>query len=847
SVTANFFELGGDSILSIQVVSRAAQAGLHFSVKDLFVAQTIQALALMVKSGVQVVAQQEPITGSMSLLPIQRLFFQDGVDVHHFNQSVMLNTPKGFDESCLISITEQLYQRHDALRMQFVEGQGHYLPLTKDLIDGAVEIKTLSDDDFGDIDTLASDIQRSLSLAEGRLMKVVYIQTHSDEPSEGRLLIVIHHLVVDGVSWRILLEDIENLYGHWQSQTVLKLPAKTSSYQQWGDYLAEYANTPALTQERDYWLAGFECPVYPLANLAVNEGTNEAASEGFAQVDFSLDKTLTEQLLTDSHRPYQTQINELLLAGLLLGIGRWGGGDSIRLDLESHGRDALTDRWDLSQTVGWFTSIYPLTLRYQGESLQDLICAVKESHRAIPHKGIGFGVLKYLKQDSAFASLANSELMFNYLGQFDQVINDSTYFGSATESTGEEMSPNRTPTHGLAMNGMVAGGQLGFTLSFDQAKYHKVAMQALMDTIAVALADIVQHCLTTEQRYYTPSDFGLAKVSQSELNEWQLDKAQGIEDLYPASGMQQGLLFHSMLLSGSYVTQMLLLFSQLDVDIFKQAWQQVVQRHSIFRTAFVGLAQGNAHQLVYCDVELPWLELDLSQLNKSSQQAKVADIQHQDKVKDFIPSKAPLMRMTLIDLGDDEHQLLWSHHHALLDGWCLRMVFGEVTECYRAAKIAQPAKLATVLPYRHYAAWLGEQNQAQAVTYWQTLLADIEAPTPLPLLNNHDNEAKDAQTEVLEFSEAQTQTLVNLAQSTQTTVNVILQAAWGLLLSRFSAQQQVVFGAVTSGRPGDLTGAEDMIGLFINSLPVVLTIDDQASVASYLLTGHRQMVVGEGA
>ena len=862
SISGNFFELGGDSILSIQLVSRAAQAGLHFSVKDLFASQTIEGLALKVKSGAQVVAPQTPVVGELALLPIQRRFFNDPIDLHHFNQSVLLTTPVGFDaggdDSILPRFVSELYQRHDALRMQFTEHQGKWvgthMPLTDDMVKAAVVVKAWPDSEFTGLEAYASEVQRSLNLERGELFRAVYIYPEGATDKSGRLLLVIHHLVVDGVSWRILLQDFETLYNQWQNQQALSLAAKTSSYQQWGQFLADYAHSETLALEQQYWLDGFKVPVTPLADLAVNTGAG-VLSSGLETLSFNLDKQLTTELVSQCNQSYRSQINELLLAGLLLAVNRFGGERAIRLDLEGHGREMLDDSLDLSQTVGWFTSLYPLTLSLgvdsDGDDLPGLINGVKDAYRAIPNKGIGFGVLQ---QSDAFAALADapdSELLFNYLGQFDQVVNAQTAFAAAPEGKGEGESPNRKLTHPLSLNGMVAAGQLGFNLTFDCSRYHREAMQQLMDAFAGALADIVAHCLATEQGAYSPSDFALANVNNEQLALWGVDINRGIEDLYPATGMQQGLLFHSLLESGSYTTQTLLRFKALNIDNFKSAWQQVVQRHSIFRTAFVGLEQANGHQLVYQTAQLPWLHEDLTGLPATEQLAHIELLRQQDQLNHLDPLQAPLMRMMLVDLGDDEVELIWSVHHALLDGWCLPLVFGEVTECYRALQNDQQsdqqndeqAQLGAVLPYRDYAAWLATQDQTAAKDFWTAQLADITAPTPLPLAGKLQGDGVNELS--MTFSASDTATLVSAAQTAHTTVNVMLQAAWALLLSRYGNEQQVVFGAVTSGRPANLPGADKMVGLFINSLPVVLTVDENTALTDYLQTVHQQLIERE--
>jgi non-ribosomal peptide synthase protein (TIGR01720 family) len=568
------------------------------------------------------------------------------------------------------------------------------------MVDSAVMHVTEEIDNFhGSFHDWTTGIQQSLKPQAGEVFKAVYI--HSQKQQTRRLLLVLHHLVVDGVSWRILLQDIDTLYQQWVKQTTLMLPAKTSSYQQWANFLNEYANSETLQQELNHWQAQYATPVKRIRDSQANGGgkyQHEDQSQHHDKsakdaVSFDLTEALTSQLLTQSNQTYRTQINELLLAGLLLGLQDFSGdasGDSsgisaLRIDLEGHGREALTDSLDLSQTVGWFTSLYPLTLHADSHAISEIICAVKEQYRAIPNKGVGFGLLKYLAQDDSLSdSLSNtpaSELLFNYLGQFDQVVNEETLFGGAAGSGGEEMSRNRRASHPLSLNAMVSDGRLQMTLAFEQQDYQQHAMQQQIDSIESSVEAVINHCVSTARGQYTPSDFPLAQVDSQTLNEWQ--QIGDIDDLYPASGMQQGLLFHSMLDSSSYVTQTVLTFEDLQVDLFQQAWQQVVQRHSIFRTAFVGLDAHNAHQLVLADVQLPWQFEDVSGLDSQARQVMLEAIRMADKTRGFTPTQAPLMRMTLIDLGVNDaqqpvQQLVWSHHHALLDGWCIPIVFGEV-------------------------------------------------------------------------------------------------------------------------------------------------------------------------
>ncbi|NQZ12258.1 MAG: AMP-binding protein, partial [Algicola sp.] len=769
-INANFFALGGDSILSIQLVSRAARQDMAFTVKQLFEYQTIETLARFVESQTQHIIDtpQGQVNGELALLPIAHRFFSDPTDLHHYNQSVMLTTPESFDSTWLSTIVEQLYLRHDALRLRFESKEGQWRAshqqLDPAMISQSIELSGERVTDLSAVD----DYQASLSLSAGPLFKAVYFAP------DNRLLLIIHHLVVDGVSWRILLEDIESICADLSQNKTPILPAKTASYQQWGDWLTDYAASDALLAERDYWL---DVVTKIVPDLPCERPTDEGIKlpKNQSKTHFELDQITTEQLLQQAGQAYRTQINELLLAGLLLGMNRWSGNEAIRIDLEGHGRQTL----DLSQTVGWFTSVYPLVLNCAAQDLESVICAVKAQYRAMPNDGIGYGILKYLTKDEALnkglSNAQQADILFNYLGQFDEVFGDDNYLKASTDGTGQTVSPRRKPSHGLEFNGMVSEGKLHFDLSFDANRFTAQAIDTLAGHIQDALNAVVSHCLEPNVGRLTPCDFPQAQINQQQLTHLAADYA--IEDIYPATAMQQGLLFHSDIDSSAYVNQLLLSINDgtsgsLDSQKYRQAWQQVMALHEIFNTAFV---DGNQHQLVLRGVELPWYQQDLSDLSIDEQQQTIEQYRQQDKAAGFDVSKAPLTRVALFCLGKDHWQVLWTHHHALIDGWCLPLLLEQVAASYQGLPLTKPTA------YRHHVNWLASQDTQAAQDFWQQQLADIEQPTPLP--EGKSLNKSGVQTTELTLTQVQTTQLTQLARDTQTTVNVVMQAAWGYLLS----------------------------------------------------------------
>lgn len=867
SVIANFFELGGDSILSIQVASRANKLGYHFTTKDVFTNQTIRELSNLVTKQSTSAVNQDAVTGKINLLPIQQRFLGGDKALHHFNQAVLLKTPQNFEFSSLEAIVEAIYLRHDALRLRFKrkagEWQAFHQPYSKSMLTDSLLSHTLDEDGFSDLPTIADKVQASFDLLNGPLVKVVHFVNNR---KENRILLVLHHLIVDGVSWRILLEDLTQLYNQIQTQKSnsqkLFLPPKTNSYQEWSDFLLSYASSSKLENEKDYWIEALSVTSATVKSDRASESSKLIDSNEdfqYKRCEFNLSKELTKELLHKANKPYRTRINELLMAGLLLGLNRYQGTQSIRIDLENHGRQPLDSDIDLSQTVGWFTTIYPLFLSSNVDEISQLICNVKEQCRRIPDNGIGFGILKYIKKDQEIIKLSESnsaDILFNYLGQFDQVTNKEELFSPASEPAGKTISQEYKFTHSLNLSGIITEGELCFSLNYFHTIFSDKDMNEFMQSFKVALVQVIEHCLTCEG-LFTPADFpllasqGEAKVNQesltqNQLNTWQ--KEYEISDIYPATGMQEGLLFHSELEAGSYVNQMQLTFDHgINLEHLRIAWQQLVNRHDIFRTAFVTSESGKMLQLVQKSAEIDWRVINLEHLNLDSQKEEISRLRKNDKQAGFIASNAPLMRVTIFVLGRDKYQMLWSHHHALTDGWSNPIIFSELIEVYHGLQMGTQAQLPQAPLYRDYANWLNQQNTQEAESFWKEKVIEIEDIGTLPAFESLDpgDDNQGIFEQHIQLTKDQSSQLVSLAKSSKTTVNVIVQAAWALLLSRYSDQTKIVFGATTSGRPSDLPGVEKMVGLFINTVPVIIDVDENLSVKKWLRIIHEQLIERE--
>ncbi|WP_236147178.1 non-ribosomal peptide synthetase [Scytonema millei] len=486
----NFFELGGDSILNMQVVAKANQAGLQLTPKQLFENQTIAELAAAVGKHQAISAEQGIVTGRVPLTPIQQRFFAQNLpDSHHWNQSVLLEVR--IDPALMRQTVQKIVEYHDALRLRFVRQESVWQQFNADF-DGIetftqIDLSALSPAEQREaIASAANEIQASLDLSSGSLIRVAFFDLGASQPS--RLLIVIHHLAVDGVSWRILLSDLQTVYQQLSQGETIQLPPKTTAFKHWAERLTDYARSPALQQELEYWLAVTRQQITRLP-LDFPDGENTVAQA--RTVAIALSREETQALLQEVPAAAQTQMGDVLLAALAPALKQWTGANSHIIDLEGHGREAIFDDIDLSRTVGWFTTIFPVLLDLgTANDLGDTLKTVKQQLRAIPNRGIGYGVLRYLS-GSQLGSQA--EIQFNYLGQSDRVF-QSSLFAPAYESCGSGRSPQGSRAYLLDINGIVAEGQLQLDWTYSEAIHRRATIENLANSFLGILRQLIAYC-----------------------------------------------------------------------------------------------------------------------------------------------------------------------------------------------------------------------------------------------------------------------------------------------------------------------------------------------------------------
>ncbi|MGW7097727.1 amino acid adenylation domain-containing protein, partial [Streptomyces sp. NPDC054874] len=860
----SFFELGGDSIVSIQLVSRARTAGLLLTPRDIFQHRSVEALAAIATDvdddAGSAVRDPDAGTGDLPATPIMHWLARTGGATDGFNQAMVVQTPAAADLRTLTAALQAVLDHHDVLRLRTERLEGADWKLSvraKGAVDAhdilrRVDASGVHGDDLRELIAAESrTAQDALDPDQGATLRAVWFD--GGPGSAGRLLLMAHHLVVDGVSWRILLPDLATAHRAAAAGDTVELPAVGTPFRTWAEGLVEAASTEARTAELDTWTAMLGAEDPQLGNRPLDPRRDTAATA--RSLSLTLPPQLTEALLTTVPAAFHAGVNDVLLTGFALAVADWRrnrnlAGDRVLVDLEGHGREDLVPGADVSRTVGWFTSLYPVSLNpvvnqaqwpevwTGGSIVGDAIKAVKEQLRALPDNGAGYGLLRHLNPETgrALDALPVPQIAFNYLGRFE--LGDGTSTASDWElvpdtDTGDGRDPDGLLAHALELNALtvdsVEGGSLVANWSWAGELFDEDEVRALADTWFRALEAIVTHASGPGVGGHTPSDFDLVALTQAEVDG--LQQYGEPADVLPLAPLQQGLLFHALYdENGSDVYNVQMAFGfegELNGSALRAAAAELLRRHANLRAGFHPRENGDPVQVISREVELPWTVVDLSGLPEEAREEELTRLVGEDRVRRFDLTAPPLMRFTLVTMGPDRHRFLVTNHHILLDGWSTPVLLDELFALY--ATQGDASGLPRVTPYRDYLTWLTAQDRAEAEAAWAHEFSGLEEPT---LLAGPADDQDFALPERLVVELSPNETALLLAQSRRlgVTTNTVVQTAWAMLLGHLTGRDDVVFGATVSGRPADIPGIESMVGLFINTLPVRVVLDPSESL-----------------
>lgn len=846
----SFFHRGGDSIMALQLVSLARQAGLEITSREVFQHPTVAELAVIARDaddGQPIVEPAGAGVGPVPLTPIICWLRDQRSPIDGFHQSALLGVPAEVGHDGLVAVLQAIVDHHDALRMRLKvaaasEWELEVVPpgsVAVDICLTRVDIAGLNEQAVAAVvEAEKAAARHRLAPAAGVMMQAVWLDAGPARP--GRLLLMLHHLVTDGVSWRILIPDLSAAWTAVAAKAPVELESGGISLRTWARQLVAAASDPARVDELASWTRILATPDPRVSTRSLDPDADTFG--GARTLDLDIPSPVAGPLLTTIPASFHASISEVLLTGLALAYAQWrrqriaGTDSAVLIDIESHGRQAIRPHAELDRTVGWFTSVHPVRLepgsiswdevRAGSAGLGEVIKCVKEQLRDIPEDGIGFGLLRYLNPETApeLGRFDGPRLAFNYLGRFAAV--DTQDWGLvAGEGSFSGGCDHRMPvSHDIEFNVVTydytSGPVMRVMVTWAGGLFTDAEIRDLAVAWRSALTGLVACGGRAESGSLTPSDLPLVELVQEQIDD--LTRLHpDLTDILPLSPLQEGFLFHSLLTERTidvYAAQLRVDFAgNLDASAMRSAAEAVLKRHPNLSVAFRYEDLPEPVQVVCGKVTLPWVEVDLSPLAEAERVREARRLATAERTRKFDLTEPPLLRFLLIRLADDRYRLVMTVHHILWDGWSTSILVRELFTLYRQQ--SQEGGLASVTPYREYLAWLAAQDRTAARRAWSVALAGVAEPTRvvpdaigrrrLP----HDQVRREMDAEGTEALSAQ-------ALTHGITLNTVVQGAWAVLLSSLTGQDDVIFGSSVSGRPPELAGVEGMVGLLTNTIPI---------------------------
>jgi len=848
-VDDSFFDLGGDSILSMQVVARARAAGIVCRPRQIFTEQTVARLSRVVTYRDSESVVVDGGVGPVVATPIMRWLAGVGGPVDQFNQAVVVRVPVGVSESDVVVVLQALLDRHASLRLVASRDvdAGWVLSVPEvgavSARDCLVAVESLSDE--------AVVAARSrLDPAAGVMLSALWVSSTSE------LVLIFHHLAVDGVSWRILLEDLNIAWVQHHGGRSVELPASGTSFARWSALLAERACAAEVVELVDGWRE-----VSAVGSVLALPRPEVDTYVDAGQLTVSLDVGTTRRLLGEVPAAFHAGVQDILLIAFGLAVSEFfdgAGGGVVGVDVEGHGRDEdLAEGVDLSRTVGWFTTKYPVALRVGrlpwgevvsgGDGLGVVVKAVKEQLRELPD-GLTYGLLRYLNPDVELSD-PDPAIGFNYLGRLaagaselsEQLWRISDDGLAVTATAGAVSTPMG---HTLELNaGTVdsdAGPQLQAGWTWAPSVLDGAEVERLGRLWFEALAGICAH-VERGGGGLTPSDVAPARLDQEQIDE--LARDFDLADVLPLTPLQQGLLFQSGFAeargdgSGDdvYAVQLdVALTGAVDESRLREAVHMVLKRYPNLVARFYE-DFGEPVQIIPADPVLAWQYLDLD--GSSEVDSRVDRFCAAERAAVCELGDQPAFRAALIRTSADQYRFIITNHHIVLDGWSKPIVVRDIFGAYFGSRLPAP------VPYRRFISWLATQDNDAARGAWARVFDGFEAPALVAPPGRMTFGRRDVQT--FRLPAETTNAVGELARACHTTVSTILQAAWAQLLVSLTGRGDVAFGTAVSGRPTDVSGSESMVGLLINTVPIRATIASETTLddlVHQLQTAHAETV-----
>ncbi|MFJ2487420.1 amino acid adenylation domain-containing protein [Pseudomonas sp. NPDC087639] len=839
----NFFSSGGDSISALQLIARLRRDAMAIDLDRIFASRSLAEIARAVRyldnpHG----AQSIPAIGPTSLVPVQRWFAEQPlVNPNHWCLGTAIELHRCVPTQTLVAATQKILEHYPVLSAQFKVGaEGYVQTIPARPVDGQNSCKVVPlsgtvEQGLDDIRQSLSDCQQSLDLAAGDLLRVVLFRTPDNDAA--LLVVLVHHLVVDGVSLRILVEDVLNVFAG------TALATSVTSFRSWAQQLTRdgQAFKSEVLAQTAYWSEVVEkipsgAPFDP----------HKQASRCARTVSRGVSVAQTNALVRDVPAAYNTRINDILISALVRAFSGWQGKNAIAINLEGHGRENVLEGVDISRTVGWFTSVFPVCLEDPQGELDRLIQQTKRTLAQIPQRGIGYGLLRYLFDEASVVPRCEPMVQFNYLGQWDHVSFDDPNVSMPSAqvlSLVDQVSvdPRNGRQHALEIEARIAQGRFEIDWHFDEAIVSAEDVEDIASRYCAALDEIIVHCCRASQ-VRVPSDYPDADLTDDELRALISHAGAVPEDIYPLAPTQKGILFqHLMSDDDTYILQYILdIHGEIDLRSLERAWRLMTERHPILRSGFYWDAVSGPVQYVAAEHQCNW-----SVIKGNDDPALFDRVMENDRARGFDLETPALTRFTLLSADPNTHKLIWTYHHILLDGWCVARVIKELFALYDDLIAGvQPAPTFGRV-YRDYIEWLAHQEPRENRPFWRDYLAGIKPCAFISPLAYQACAAVDHRAYRFTLGRDLSRAIERFCIDHGVTVAVVFQCMWARILAQHTGHDTAVFGWAISGRPTDLEGAADIIGLMTSIVPCKVDVAAASTISGVRELQRRNAVLQE--
>ncbi|WP_341479330.1 amino acid adenylation domain-containing protein, partial [Clostridium gasigenes] len=822
-INDNFFVIGGDSIKAIQLTSKLQKLKLKVVINDLFKYPTIKQLSK--EMGVnQIIVSQEEVVGDVNLTSIQKWFFEQKINnMEHWNQAFMLYNEVGFNEKAINETFTAIITHHDALRMIFKNNTGNIVQVNRKITENLFDMKMYDFiNEINSEDKIRQEIKeihKSIKLDEGPLVKLALFKTSNGD----HLLIVIHHLVIDGVSWRILLEDFGVGYESALKGERIKLQDKTSSYKDWGNSLYDYANSKEIIDEFNYW-----SKLLLYKNSKLNKSKNEeiAIVKNSEMIEFSISDSKTKDLLRSINKAYDTRINEILLTVLGISVASWTGEEKVLVDIEAHGREDIDKNIDITRTLGWFTSIYPMVLDIDSENcIGKIIQNVRNTCREVPKNGLGYGVIKYIsdkKENSNFKYL-QPKISFNYLGQFDEDINNA-YFKNSNIPAGECFHNDSQRIHSLDITAMVIDEKMKISFLYDNNSYGIKSVEQFAKIFEETLINIIGHCIEVNK------EKGQISQQDEDVQLIYPDAEIYIEDKFkpfPLTDIQMAYYLgrNNEFEIGGVATHLYIeVETKIDINRFNIAWNKTIKRHPMLRAIILP----SGEQCVLKDVPEYNIEtIDITNLDPEEQENILREERNRMSHHVFNTNVWPLFEFKALKINNDTHILCMSRDLIIADAASMDIFGRDLMAYYNNPYIKLDEFEFTFRDYMiAYKKFKESDIHESDKKYWLDKLESFPLAPAIPLKCNPKNiKVPNFKRQEKIYNKDCWNKLNRIALKNNVTPSVILATIYSEVLSYWSNTNKLAINLTVYNRYPFHKDVDSLVGDFTSNLLLGIEID----------------------